>query len=132
MRGNMATAGMAACFWRMTGNSTLSIPSAALAIDGGNMSRKANLYNIVTNDAMEYPLVCDIRGAAAVGEILGLTESQVWKYCCIGFPRCHKRKAVVIGQYGRRKSQSVYYKRWAKKHDRTEYFKRRWREKVKA
>ena len=46
-----------------------------------------NLYNIVTNDEYEIPVACDLVGARAVGEYLGINEAYV--------RRCLDRKSVV-------------------------------------
>ena len=57
-----------------------------------------NLYNIVTNDEYELPIACDLVGAKAVGEYLGMKEGYVWKCCCTGkWSHLRKKKAVVVG-----------------------------------
>ena len=60
-----------------------------------------NLYNIVTNDEYEIPLLCDIVGAKAVAEKLGMTENSIWRCCNTGhWSHLRKKKAVVVGTKG--------------------------------
>lgn len=57
-----------------------------------------NIYNIVTNDAYEIPLVCDLVGARAVAEYLGMRENYVSRCICTGkWSHLRKKKAVVVG-----------------------------------
>lgn len=57
-----------------------------------------NLYNIVTNDEYEIPIACDLVGARAAGEWLGLKEEYVWKCTCTGrWSHLRKEKAVIVG-----------------------------------
>lgn len=56
------------------------------------------LYNIVTNDKYEIPLMCDLIGARAVGEYLGMQEGYVRKCLCTGkWSHLRKKKAIVVG-----------------------------------
>lgn len=56
-----------------------------------------NLYNIVTNDEYELPIACDIEGAKAVGEFLGVSDAYVNKHVSLDkWPEKMKYKAVVI------------------------------------
>ena len=83
---------------------------------------KIKIYDIVTNDEYELPVKLGVVGCNGIAEFLEDNVNTVRKR----FPG--KYKVIIAGEY-KRKPQSVYYKRWLKKHDRTEYFKRRWREK---
>ena len=59
---------------------------------------KINIYNIVTNDELELPVACDLIGARAAGEYLGLKEEYVWKCTCTGkWSHLRNTKAVVVG-----------------------------------
>jgi hypothetical protein len=56
------------------------------------------LYNIVTNDEYEIPILCDIVGARAVGEALGMKEGYVRRCLCTGkWSHLRTKKAVVVG-----------------------------------
>ena len=57
-----------------------------------------NLYNIVTNDEYEIPVACDLVGARAVGEYLGMNEAYVRRCLCTGkWSHLRDQKAVQIG-----------------------------------
>lgn len=59
------------------------------------------LYNIVTNDQYEIPIKCDIIGARAVGEYLGMKENYVSRCICTGrWSHLRKEKAVIVGTKG--------------------------------
>lgn len=57
-----------------------------------------NLYNIVTNDAYEIPLACDLVGTKAAAEYLGMRENYVSRCICTGkWSHLRKQKAVIVG-----------------------------------
>ena len=56
------------------------------------------LYNIVTNDIYELPVVCDIKGAQAAADYLGIHKSNLWR-CMKADKWPGKYKAVYIGDY---------------------------------
>lgn len=88
-----------------------------------------NLYNIVTNDEYELPVVMDIKGAEKVGEILGIPANMVRKRIWRGkWPKKCTKKAIVVGvvEYEDRPTRE---KRYRMKEDRTEYFRQRYRRK---
>ena len=76
------------------------------------------IYNIVTNDEYEFPVVCDVEGAKAVGELLGKTDTYVNKRVCTGrWPKKMRYKAVVIdrryvSQDHRRRVDRERWNRW--------------------
>lgn len=80
---------------------------------------RKNLYMIVTNDKYEFPLSCEEYYKKEVAEILGISEKMVIKYCCIGFPKKFKKKAVVIGnvEFDRMQYDRDHYEQ------RKEYFR---------
>jgi hypothetical protein len=60
---------------------------------------KVNIYNIVTNDDLELPVACDLIGARAVGDFLGMTAQAVNRCVCYGhWSRWRKLKAVIVDQ----------------------------------
>ena len=57
-----------------------------------------HLYMIVTNDEYEFPLKCDIVGAKAASEYLGIKVNYLNKCICLNkWSHMSKKKAVIIG-----------------------------------
>lgn len=79
-----------------------------------------NLYTIVTNDAYELPVLCDVRVAAAA-EYLNTTPEGIRRMVCRP-PRRSAYKPVVTGRV--RHDSRKYYRNYRQTHDRTEYMKR--------
>lgn len=79
-----------------------------------------NLYTIVTNDAYELPVLCDVRAAAAA-EYLHTTPEGIRRMVCRP-PRRSEYKPVVAGQVTH--DSRRYYRNYSQTHDRTEYMKR--------
>lgn len=89
-------------------------------------------YVIVTNDALELPVSEEIIGADAVAQRLGIKLQRFRRCLCDGFPRKAKYKAVVVADRQfedlaeRNRERGKAYRMT---HDRTEYFKQRYRRK---
>lgn len=56
------------------------------------------MYNIVTNDIYELPVACDIKGAQAAADYLGISKSNLWR-CMKADKWPGKYKAVYIGDF---------------------------------
>lgn len=91
-----------------------------------------NRYLIVTNDEYELP-VAELIGIRACCEFTGLSETTVYKHMSDDqWSKYCKYKVILLGKYNRfdkKKYDRKYYKEYIKTHDRSEYFKKRWREK---
>ena len=60
---------------------------------------RINIYNIVTNDEYELPVACDLVGAKAVAEYLGMRTQSVNKCVCSDhWSRYRKLKAIIVDQ----------------------------------
>ena len=76
------------------------------------------IYNIVTNDEYEIPIACDIEGARAAADFLGMSENYMNKCICLGkWSRLRKEKAVIIEkkrvtQEHRRMVDRARWRRW--------------------
>lgn len=86
---------------------------------------KINLYSIVTNDEYELPVKCDLRAGQAA-EFLGTTPGNLRHMVCRPLKKS-RYKVIVSGKV--KFSQAEYAKRYDMTHDRSEYFRRHWREK---
>lgn len=89
-------------------------------------------YVIVTNDSLELPVSEEILGADAVAQRFGIKLQRFRRCLCDGFPRKAKYKAVVVAD---RQFEDLVVrnrergKEYRMLHDRTEYFKQRYRRK---
>lgn len=88
----------------------------------------SKVYMIVTNDEYETPVKCDIIGAKAVAEYMGISLSYL--YCMVVGSKPWsiklKYKAICIGEAKlKQKNKNMYSKKYAMEHDRTEYY-RQW------
>ena len=79
-----------------------------------------NLYTIVTNDAFELPVLCDVRVAAAA-EYLHTTPEGIRRMVCRP-PRRSAYKPVVTGRVSH--DPQRYYRIYSQSHDRTDYFRK--------
>lgn len=79
-----------------------------------------NLYTIVTNDAYELPVLCDVRAKEAA-EFLKTTTNGVRKMICKP-PKKTKYKPVITGRV--RHDSRKYYRNYSQAHDRSEYFRK--------
>ena len=90
----------------------------------------SKVYMIVTNDEYEMPVKCDIIGAKAVSEYMGISLSYLRQMLCGAKPWVKRYKAVVIDNANlTKKNQYMRYKRYSMKHDRTEYNRLRYKKK---
>lgn len=82
-----------------------------------------NIYMIVTNDEYEFPVQCDL-SSREVAEFLHTTIDNV-RYMVRNPSKKAKYKVVVMG----RKSfdKRSYQKKYRMTHDRSEYFRERYR-----
>ena len=82
-----------------------------------------NLYTIVTNDKYELPVKCDVK-VKEVADFLGTTTGNVWNMVCKPRKKS-KYKVIVTGkvEYDKR----AYCKRYSMTHDRSAYFRDRYR-----
>lgn len=92
-----------------------------------------NIYLIVTNDEYELP-VAERIGIRACSEFIGLTEGTIASNISKNqWGKRSKYKVVLLGRYekefDKKKYDKAYYQEYIKTHDRSEYFKKRWREK---
>ena len=56
------------------------------------------LYNIVTNDEYELPIMCDLVGTRSVAKHLGMRENYVSRCICTGkWSHIRSKKAVIVG-----------------------------------
>lgn len=83
-----------------------------------------NLYTIVTNDAYELPVLCDVRVKEAA-EYLHTTPGSIRRMVCRP-PVKSKYKPVVTGQVSH--DSRRYNREYNQSHDRTEYMKRYYQE----
>ena len=79
-----------------------------------------NLYTIVTNDALELPVLCDVRAKEAA-EYLHTTPGGVQRMICRP-PKRSAYKPLITGRV--RHDPRRYYRHYSQSHDRTEYMKR--------
>ncbi len=82
-----------------------------------------NLYTIVTNDKYELPVKCDLRVKEAA-EFLGTTTNNVRIMVCKP-PKKSLYKVIITGKVV--VDRCIYEKRYRMAHDRSEYFRERWR-----
>lgn len=82
-----------------------------------------NLYTIVTNDALELPVLCDVRVKEAA-EYLHTTPDKIRRMICRP-PKKSAYKPVVTGKVV--VDRCMYEKKYRMAHDRSEYFRERWR-----
>ena len=86
-------------------------------------------YMIVTNDRYERPLQHDLVGAEAVAEYLGMSVSGVRKCLMTGkWSHLRTKKAVAVGVKVA-EDPYIVQKRWELEHDRSDYFRQRYRKK---
>lgn len=87
-------------------------------------------YLIVTNDEYELPMFAECTGIKQVADVLGKSENTIRKYLSWGFPKNSKFKVVCTKSklYKDNKERSKIYDMT---HDRTEYFKNYYRNKIK-
>ena len=78
-----------------------------------------NLYTIVTNDALELPVLCDVRVKEAA-EYLHTTLGGIQRMICRP-PKRSAYKPVITGRV--RHDPRRYYRYYSQSHDRTEYFR---------
>lgn len=82
-----------------------------------------NIYTIVTNDKYEFPVKSDLR-ANDVAEFLSVSTNYVSRLAT--YPTKKSKYKVVLA--GRVKfNQSLYNKKYAMMHDRSDYYKERYR-----
>lgn len=79
-----------------------------------------NLYTIVTNDAYELPVLCDVRVREAA-EYLSTTSAGIQRMICRP-PKRSAYKPVITGKV--RHDPRKYYREYNRTHDRTEYFRK--------
>ena len=86
------------------------------------------IYDIVTNDAYEFPVKYNLVGARQVAEYIGVTENTVRKYICRGWHG--KYKAIEVGV--RQKPELTHRQQLLKWSDenRVKYERRKWRRAV--
>lgn len=82
-----------------------------------------NLYTIVTNDRYELPVICDLRVKEAA-EFLGTTTNNVRLMVCKP-PKKSVYKVIITGKV--EVDRRIYEKRYRIAHDRSEYFRERWK-----
>lgn len=83
-----------------------------------------NLYTIVTNDEYEFPVKCDLRVREAA-RFLGVGANDVRRMVCRP-PKRSPYRVVIIGKVV--VDRREYEKRYRMAHDRSEYFRERYRE----
>ncbi len=87
-----------------------------------------NLYTIVTNDKYEFPVKIDVRFGEVV-EFLGMSKTNVKNM--IYKPRKKaKYKILITGKI--KFDQNAYSKKYLLTHDRSEYFRKYYRERVET
>lgn len=82
-----------------------------------------NLYTIVTNDEYELPVKCDVR-VKEVADYLGTTTNNVQNMVCKARKKS-KYKVIVTGKV--ECDKRAYCKRYSMTHDRSAYFRDRYR-----
>lgn len=82
-----------------------------------------NLYTIVTNDEYELPVKCDVKIKEAA-DFLGTTPGNVRNMLCKPRKKS-KYRVIVTGKVGF--DARAYNKRYAMTHDRSKYFRERYR-----
>lgn len=95
----------------------------------------SKLYMIVTNDEYELPVKCDVVGAKAVADYMGISITYLRRMMCGSAPWSKKMeyKAVPIGEARLlEKNKPFYNKRYAATHDRSKYYKEYFRKKKGA
>lgn len=86
----------------------------------------SKVYMIVTNDEYETPVKCDIIGAKAVSEYMGISLTYLRRMICGSVPwsKKQKYKAIVVGEADLLKKNKPFYKKiYSMTHDRSEYYK---------
>ncbi|MBD5529719.1 MAG: hypothetical protein HDR02_15150 [Lachnospiraceae bacterium] len=76
-----------------------------------------NLYTIVTNDAYELPVLCDVRVKEAAA-YLSTTPEGIRRMICRP-PKRSAYKPVITGKV--KHDPRKYYRKYSQTHDRTEY-----------
>ena len=90
---------------------------------------RINIYNIVTNDALELPVKCDVVGTAAVAEYLGMNKMTVSACICKNaWSHNRKFKAVIVGETSNKLSEFERKLRRAEE-SRRAYLRRKERQK---
>lgn len=79
-----------------------------------------NLYTIVTNDAYELPVLCDVTAKEAA-EYLHTTPGGIQRMVCRP-PKRSTYKPVITGRV--RHDPRRYYRKYSQSHDRTDYFRK--------
>lgn len=82
----------------------------------------SKIYMIVTNDDFETPVKCDVIGAQAVADYMGVSLQYLREMLCGAKPwsKKQKYKAVCMGEAG---LAQKHHNLWAMTHDRTEYYR---------
>lgn len=88
---------------------------------------KINLYTIVTNDEYEFPVQCDLKVKEAA-DFLGITTNNVYQRVFKPVKKS-KYKIVITGRV--KFDKQIYDKMYSLSHDRSQYFKKYYRKKVK-
>lgn len=87
-----------------------------------------NLYAIVTNDKYELPVKCDLRVKEAA-EFLGATTNNV-RIMAYKPPKKSVYKVIIAGKVV--VDRRMYEKKYRMAHDRSEYFRERYKRKKNA
>ena len=87
---------------------------------------KKNVYIIVTNDKYEIPIKMDCIGVKEAASYIGISENYARKMMCGYNPWTTRYKIIQFGEY--KPNRKKYMKQFDLTHDRTEYFKKYYKE----
>ena len=88
---------------------------------------KKRIFMVITNDELELPLM-QFSSAKECGEHFGISANAVRQKVCRG-RLIEGHKIITISDPNWEYNKQAYQKRYSMTHDRTEYFKERYRRK---